>query len=74
VIHNVKGVIRATGFGKVTHVVALEGEYVVSFPPPAIGEYIAKFSAHMAIDNNWDGMGGFSYGNHNVENVPVKKV
>ncbi len=74
VIHNVKGVIRATGFGKVTHVVALEGEYVVSFPPPAIGEYIAKFSAHMAIDNNWDGKGGFSYGNHNVENVPVKKV
>jgi hypothetical protein len=57
----------------VTQVVALEGEYVQSFPPPAIGSYLAKFTAHMAIDNNWNGTGGFTYENHDVNDVPVKK-
>lgn len=74
IIKNVKGSIRATGYGNVTKVVALEGQYVQSVPPPAIGSYLADFSAHMAIDDNWDGKGGFSYGNHDVENVPVKKT
>lgn len=73
VIKNVTGTIRSTGYGQVTQVVALEGEYIVSFPPPAIGSYLAKFSAHMAIDNNWTGKGGFTYGTNDVENVPVKK-
>ena len=68
----VSGVIRSTGFGKVTQVVALEGEYVQSVNPPAIGSYLAKFNAHMAIDNAWNGQGGFTYGPHNVENVPVR--
>jgi len=72
VVKNVTGQIRATGFGKVTKVVSLEGEYVVSVPPPAIGSYLSKFSAHMAIDNDWNGQGGFSYGNNDVEDVPVK--
>jgi hypothetical protein len=73
VIRNVTGVIRATGFGTTTHVVALEGQYFQSLTPPAIGTITESFSAHMAIDNNWNGTGGFSYGNNNVENVPVKK-
>jgi hypothetical protein len=73
VVKNVKGSIRATGYGSVTQVVSLEGQYVQSVPPPAIGSYLADFSAHMAIDNNWNGKGGFSYGNHDVENVDVKK-
>ncbi|PZR12183.1 MAG: hypothetical protein DI539_20180 [Flavobacterium psychrophilum] len=73
VVRNVTGTIRATGFGSVTQVVALEGQYVQSVPPPAIGSYLADFSAHMAIDNNWNGKGGFSYANHNVENVDVRK-
>ncbi len=72
VVSNVKGQIRATGYGKVTKVVSLEGEYLVSVPPPAIGSYLSKFTAHMAIDNNWNGQGGFSYGNNDVEDVPVK--
>lgn len=72
VVNNVKGQIRATGYGKVTKVVSLEGEYVVSVPPPAIGSYLSKFTAHMAIDNDWNGQGGFSYGNNDVEDVPVK--
>jgi hypothetical protein len=73
IVRNVTGTIRATGYGSVTHVVSLEGEYVQSVPPPAIGSYLAEFSAHMAIDNNWNGKGGFSYANHDIENVDVKK-
>lgn len=72
IVRNVTGQIRATGYGKVTKVVSLEGEYLVSFPPPAIGSYLAKFSAHMAIDNDWNGKGGFTYGNSNVDDVSVK--
>lgn len=73
VIRNVTGVIRSTGFGSVTQVVALQGVYYQSLTPPAIGEIQEKFSAHMAINNSWDGSGGFSYGNNNVENVPVER-
>ncbi|SHM22376.1 DUF1842 domain-containing protein [Flavobacterium chilense] len=68
----VKGRIYATGFGNFTKVVSLQGEYVQSFPPPAIGAFLAEFDAHLAIDNEWNGTGGFSYWRHNVENVPVK--
>nr|WP_199002261.1 DUF1842 domain-containing protein [Flavobacterium sp. ASV13] len=68
----VKGRIYATGFGNFTKVVSLQGEYVQSFPPPAIGAFLAEFDAHLAIDNAWNGTGGFSYWRHNVENVPVK--
>lgn len=73
VVKNVTGTIRVTGYGKVTKVVALEGIYYQSLTPPAIGTFQEKFSAHLAIDNNWDGSGGFSYGNQDVENVPVAK-
>jgi len=74
IIKNVKGVIRSTGYGNITKVVSLEGQYVQSVPPPAIGSFLANFSAHMAIDDNWDGKGGFTYANHDVEDVPVKKA
>ena len=73
IIRNVTGSIRATGFGTVTKVVSLEGIYLKSVPPPAIGTYQEKFSAHLAIDDAWNGKGGFSYGNNDIENVPVKK-
>ena len=70
----VKGKIFATGFGNITKVVSLQGQYVHSVPPPAIGSFLADFDAHLAIDNEWNGTGGFSYFGHNVENVPVKAV
>jgi hypothetical protein len=70
----VTGKIYATGFGKVTQVVSLKGQYVHSVPPPAIGSFLANFDAHLAIDNGWDGTGGFSYFGHNVENAPVKSA
>lgn len=74
VVTNVKGTIRPTGLGQYTQVVALEGEYVFNFPPPAIGSILEKFSAHMAIDNSWNGQGGFSYGQNVVNDVPVRSI
>ncbi|WP_264535139.1 DUF1842 domain-containing protein [Flavobacterium sp. N1736] len=67
----VTGRIYATGIGKVTQVVSLQGQYVHSVPPPAIGSFLANFDAHLAIDNAWNGTGGFSYYQHNIEDVPV---
>ncbi|OMQ09748.1 DUF1842 domain-containing protein [[Flexibacter] sp. ATCC 35103] len=67
----VTGKIYATGLGKVTQVVSLQGQYVHSVPPPAIGSFLATFDAHLAIDNAWNGTGGFSYYQHTIENVPV---
>lgn len=71
-ISNITGQVHAAGFGKVTKLVALQGSAVISFPPPAIGSYLAPFTAHFAVDNEWDGVGGWSLGTHMVENVPVK--
>ncbi|MFY8188724.1 MAG: hypothetical protein ACOVLC_12315 [Flavobacterium sp.] len=45
-----------------------------SVPPPAIGSFLADFNAHMAIDNAWNGTGGFSYWKNDIENVPVKST
>lgn len=71
VISPVQGVIRKTGFGSVAQIVVLDGQYIVRVPPPAIGSYIGRFSAHLAVDNGWHGSGGFSYDHHYVEDVPV---
>ncbi len=68
----VTGKIFSTGIGKVTQVVGLKGQYVHSVPPPAFGSFLADFEANLAIDNEWNGTGGFSYYGHNIENVPVK--
>jgi len=70
----VTGKIYATGLGQYTKVVSLQGQYVHSVPPPAIGSFLASFDAHFAIDNAWNGNGGFSYFQHQVENVPVAAV
>lgn len=71
IVVQVKGKIYSTGLGKITQVVSLHGQYVQSFPPPAIGAFLADFDAHLAIDNEWNGVGGFSYYQHHIENVPV---
>ena len=70
----VKGKIYSTGLGQYTQAVTLSGQYVHSVPPPAIGSFLADFNAHMAIDNSWNGTGGFSYWKHDIENVPVKAI
>ncbi|WP_166926172.1 DUF1842 domain-containing protein [Flavobacterium poyangense] len=74
IVVQVKGKIYGTGLGQYTQVVSLEGEYIQSFPPPAIGAFPAQFNAHLAIDKTWNGTGGFSYWKHHIENVPVKAI
>lgn len=71
-IGNITGQVHAAGLGKITKLVTLQGSAVISFPPPAIGSYLAPFTAHFAVDNEWDGQGGWTLGTHTVENVPVK--
>jgi len=65
-IQNLKGQIHATGFGGVTKIIALEGNYTV-------GEsyVLIPFKAYMSINDNWEGSGSFTYGTKTVENVPV---
>ena len=73
-ISNVTGQIHATGLGPITKIVALEGTYTYSAPPPAIGTFQMPFQAHFGIDDSWNGKGGFTCGATKVENAPVKKV
>lgn len=71
IVVQVTGKIYAAGLGKYTQLVSLQGQYVQTVPPPAIGAFLADFNAHMAIDASWNGVGGFSYWQHDIENVPV---
>lgn len=72
ILLNVTGSIRSTGFGENTKTVNLSGNYLITVPPPAIGSYLQHFTAHMDINNEWNGTGGFTYSNQKIENVPVK--
>ncbi|MFC4992757.1 DUF1842 domain-containing protein [Rubritalea tangerina] len=74
-ISNIKGQVRATGFGEYTKVLSLEGEGFVSFPPPAIGSYLAPFTAHFGLKSDWSGKGGWELkGSQPVEDVPCEAV
>lgn len=66
----VSGVLYATGFGNVTQVVGLQGIIHPDGPEPLE----IPFNAHMAINGEWNGTGGFQYANVHVENVPVTRV
>jgi hypothetical protein len=68
---NVTGVLRYTGYGKVTKIVSLKGQYIVSLPAPSIASYVQDFTAYLDIDDSWNGTGGFTYGNTEINDVPV---
>ncbi|CAM1366650.1 conserved hypothetical protein [Tenacibaculum litopenaei] len=51
--------------------IELIGEFVVSINPPASGTYLEYFTAYLDIDANWQGLGGFSYGKYEVNDVPI---
>lgn len=70
-IPQVTGQILHTGFGIDTLLVHVTGQYVVSVPPPAIGSYLAQFSAALAVDQSWNGKGTFTYGGHTVTDYVV---
>lgn len=74
-VRNLTGQIRSLGLGPAKRVVSLSGEVVYYLPPPEIGAVSLPFSASLVIgENDWDGRGSFSYGDHHVEDVPVKLV
>lgn len=70
----VTGQIYQTGFGPNHQLVSLSGEFVYSVPPPAIGSFLAKFTAALSVDAAWNGSGGLNYLNTHIENAPVKKI
>jgi hypothetical protein len=57
------GALHSTGLGGSVRVGAVRGQAFVSFPPPAIGSYLAPFSASFSVDTSWSGEGQFSVGN-----------
>jgi hypothetical protein len=53
--------------------VTLSGTYECSFTPPAIGTETQDFSATLVLERDeWTGQGSFTYGNHLIDDVPVK--
>lgn len=70
----VKGTIRKTGFGTVKTLVQFGGEFTTSSPPPAIAIYQTPYTAHMVLDDAWNGKGGFEYLSTRVEDAPAKSV
>ncbi|MFN7571702.1 MAG: DUF1842 domain-containing protein [Betaproteobacteria bacterium] len=60
----VSGAMHSTGFGSIVRVGAASGEAAVSVAPPAIGTYLAPFSASFGVDSNWSGQGQFVVGSH----------
>jgi len=73
-VPEVRGVIHHTGLGVDKMLVSVEGQYGVSVPPPAIGTYLAKFSAALAVDNTWKGTGSFTYAGGTIEGCTVTPV
>jgi hypothetical protein len=50
-------------------------QYLVSFPPPAIGEYIAHLEILIVFrDNTWNGTADITYSGRHLTNVPVKST
>ncbi|MBS1502538.1 MAG: DUF1842 domain-containing protein [Bacteroidetes bacterium] len=75
IIKHVTGTIVNLVFGAdFTHHVSLNGYYDYVLPPPAIGIIRVEFTAHMVVNAEWNGKGGFTYGHRDVTNVPVKST
>lgn len=69
----VTGQIYHTGLGHDTLLVTLHGEYTQSLPPSEVLIPV-RFTATLSVNKDWNGHGGFTYGKHHVENVPVKVI
>ena len=63
---HVSGHMHSTGFGHVTKVGALSGQVGVD-QPPTIAIQSEQFTASFAVDDNFNGTGTFSVGNHSFE-------
>ncbi|MFT6283122.1 MAG: hypothetical protein ACJA0U_003264 [Salibacteraceae bacterium] len=65
----VEGTIYSTGLGKFTKTIAVKGSIT---PASGIMPIEIPFDANMAVDDAWNGVGGFNYLQVHVEDVPVK--
>jgi Domain of unknown function (DUF1842) len=71
-IRDLHGQVRLLAFDPAVRIVTLTGSYTFSFPPPAIGEVVAPFSATLVVGHDdWNGRGSFSYGGTDITDVPV---
>jgi hypothetical protein len=71
-IGNITGHIQATGAGSFTRLVSLQGAADMrTLPPPELGTFYLPFQAQFAIDDAWDGVGGWTLGGHTIDNVAV---
>lgn len=73
-IPNVQGHIWNVKTGSATHLVMLEGTYAEPTTEKATSTVLEQFRASLAVDNNWNGRGSFSYGSHRVDDVPVRRL
>jgi len=70
-IPQVKGGIYHTGAPVDQQLVHLTGEYVYSFPPPAIGSALMPVTVAMCVDRNWKGKGSFTFGSRQINDCVV---
>ena len=71
-VGNVTGQIQGTGAGSFTRLVSLQGYADVrTLPPPEIGTFYKFFQAQFAIDDVWEGVGGWTLSSQTVDNVAV---
>ena len=71
-IDDVIGWVCNVGIGEYSKLVALEGTARVTLPPPLIGTVSERFRAQFAVDDGWNGRGGWVIGNEAVEDVPIR--
>ena len=69
---NGSGHIHSTGIKEYTKVGAVSGQAMVTVPPPAIGSYLAPFTASFSVNDDWNGNGMFSVGTNTYECKVIK--
>ncbi len=70
-IVNIVGHVQSSAVGEYTKLFYLEGHGVESLPPPAIGTLTPPFTAQFAVNDGWNGKGGWTLGRDAVDNVMV---
>jgi len=68
------GHVRHVTLGRYTKLVVLIGHGTVTLKPPAIGTVLVPFHAEFAVDNKWDGIGGWTLGSTHINDVPIHPV
>ena len=71
---DVTGTIKEYDLPIVANVVTISGKYTHACPPPQECIEQREFSANMFLDGSWNGQGGFTYGNDQINKVPVKST